>query len=678
MTTPLFERYRAGSMERIRGAKATITDLEEGRASAASLQRVLGELHTLKGESRMIGLALVSLVAHAVEECLSPALKGVALPPEVTAGCIDALDLIARALRGDLGAEANQTQALQATLDDLTTLGETLKSASDDPPTGVAIAALAAGHSERPLERWSQVKTSQVDVVCEQVSEFTATFGLLRAQVRAAMGANARAMRPVMDQFERCHTQLAELVSSAWALRLVPVEPSLAQLVEHARDLALIQNKRLRVAVDAGGTQLERGILDQLWDPLLHLVRNAVDHGVEPPAERGDKPSQAALLISARSEGASVLVSIIDDGRGIDADRVREVAASRGLMSEAVAAALSESEVLDLLFSHGFSTRSRVTEVSGRGVGLDVVRRKVEALGGKVVVSSQVGHGTTFTLSVPSSITRERVLVFSVGDALFGVPSRSAATVLALDPAMLADVAGGRVLRHEGANYPLQSLAETLGFPPESERFVALIELFGERRAFGVAALHGEHELLRRPVDDVIASMGVVGGSATLEDGRLVLLVRPEALAGRVRHHRAAPRPEAEGKAERRGRVLIVDDSPIVRELLTEMLSQAGLIVHAAEDGLAALRVLESLTPDLVFSDVEMPRMGGLELLRRIRAQNQRLPVVMLTTRGSAADRKSAAELGADAYLVKSDFEGSKLLETVARFINLRPEGTTR
>jgi chemotaxis protein histidine kinase CheA len=679
VTTPLFERYRAGSMERIRAAKATLDDLEEGRASASALKRVLGELHTLKGESRMIGLALVSMVAHAVEECLTPALRGVAIPPEVTAGCRDALDVIARALRGELGAEASQNDTLQATLDDLTVLGESLQRAAEDPPTGVAIPALAAGRSERPLERWSQVKTSQVDSVCEQVSEFTATFGLLRAQVRAAMGANARALRPVLDQFERCQTQLSELVSSAWGLRLVPVEPSLAQLVEHGRDLALIQNKRLRMTVDAGGTQLERGILDQLWDPLLHLVRNAVDHGVEPPDERGAKPPQATILISARSEGASVLVTIVDDGRGIDPDRVRAVAASRGLMSEAVAAALSEDEVLDLLFSHGFSTRSSVTEVSGRGVGLDVVRRKIEAIGGKVAVSSEVGYGTTFTLSVPSSITRERVLVFAVGSALFGVPSRSAATVVALDPAMLADVAGGRVLRLDGANYPLQSLAETLGFPPEkSEGFIVLIELFGERRAFAVAALHGEHELLRRPVDDVIASMGVIGGSATLEDGRLVLLVRPEALAGRVRHHRSAERREAETKSERRARVLIVDDSPIVRELLTEMLSQAGLTVHAAEDGLAALRVLESMTPDLVFSDVEMPRMGGLELLRRIRTQNQRLPVVMLTTRGSAADRKAAAELGADAYLVKSDFEGSKLLDTVARFINLRPEGTTR
>jgi chemotaxis protein histidine kinase CheA len=493
----------------------------------------------------------------------------------------------------------------------------------------------------------------------------------LRAEVRAAFGKNASGQRQVIDQFERCQTQLYELVSSAWGLRLVPVEPSFAQLVEHGRDLALIQGKRVRITVEAGGAQVERGILDQLWDPLLHLVRNAIDHGIEEPGERGDKPPQASVVISARSDGAHVLVTIADDGRGIDVYEVRAVAASRGLMSDAVAAALTNDEVLDLLFSHGFSTRENVTEVSGRGVGLDVVRRKINHLGGKVTVTSEMGRGTTFTLSVPASITRERVLVFAIGDALFGLPSRAVTTVFALQPSQLTEVAGGRILRLDGANYPLQSMAATLGFAASASEGQALVlDLFGERRAYALAQLTGEHEVVRRPVDDVLSAMGTIGGSATLEDGRLVLLIRPEALAGRVR---ARERPKADVASEQKKcRILIVDDSPIVRELLTEMLTSAGLLVDAAEDGLAALRVLETATPDLVLSDVEMPRMGGLELLRRIRGKNQRLPVVMLTTRGSASDRRAAAELGADAYLVKSDFEGSKLLDTVARFINLR------
>ena len=673
MSTPLFERFRAGTLERIRAAKLTIADLEEEQTDLVALKRVLGELHTLKGESRMLGLTLVSQIAHAVEECLAPALKGTPVAPEVVAGARDALETIARSLRGELGAEDAALETLNLALDDLTVLGEALAHAPDQPMHDPVDAPIRRT-SERVRERWTQVKASQVDQVCEQVHELTASFGLLRAELRASLGPTSPALRQVADQFEKCQTQLHDLVSSAWALRLVPVEPSLGQLVEHARDLALIQGKRVRVTVDAGGTQLERGILDQLWDPLLHLVRNAVDHGIETPEERGDKPPQAIIVISARSDGPNVLVTIVDDGRGIDRGEVRAAAVARGLMNDAVAAALSEGEVLDLLFSHGFSTRRDVTEVSGRGVGLDVVRRKIDVLGGKVMVASETGRGTTFTLAVPASITRERILVFALGDALFGVPSRQATAVMALDPSALGEVAGGRMFRHAGASYPLQSLALTLGFPQDrDEGHVVLLEVFGERRAYTLAKLCGEHEVVRRPVDEVLLAMGTIGGSATLEDGRLVLLVRPEALAGRVR---VRERPRRAGGAsidQHRRRVLIVDDSPIVRELLTEMLVSAGLVVDAADDGLAALRALESAKPDLVLSDVEMPRMGGLELLRRIRMQDQRLPVVMLTTRGSAADRKTAAELGADAYLIKSDFEGNKLLDTISRFINLRP-----
>jgi len=673
VSTPLFDRFRAGTLERIRAAKLTIADLEEGQTDVVALKRVLGELHTLKGESRMLGLTLISQIAHAVEECLAPALKGTPVPPEVVEGSREALETIARSLRGELGAEDAALETLNLALDDLTVLGEALAHAPHQPAPD-AVDAPIRRTSERVRERWTQVKANQVDQVCEQVHELTASFGLLRAEVRATLGATSPALRQISDQFEKCQTQLHDLVSSAWALRLVPVEPSLGQLVEHARDLALIQGKRVRVTVDAGGTQLERGILDQLWDPLLHLVRNAVDHGIETPDERGDKPPQASIVISARSDGPNVLVTIVDDGRGIDRDEVRAAAVARGLMNDAVAAALSESEVLDLLFSHGFSTRRDVTEVSGRGVGLDVVRRKIDVLGGNVMVESETGRGTTFALAVPASITRERILVFALGDALFGVPSRQATAVMALDPSALGEVAGGRMFRHAGASYPLQSLALTLGFPQDrDEGHVVLLEVFGERRAYTLAKLCGEHEVVRRPVDDVLLAMGTIGGSATLDDGRLVLLVRPEALAGRVRVRERPSRERGASTEQRRRRVLIVDDSPIVRELLTEMLVSAGLVVEVADDGLAALRTLESVKPDLVLSDVEMPRMGGLELLRRIRMQDQRLPVVMLTTRGSSADRKTAAELGADAYLIKSDFEGNKLLDTISRFINLRP-----
>jgi chemotaxis protein histidine kinase CheA/CheY-like chemotaxis protein len=670
MNPDLFDRFRAGSLERIRTARGAIADLEEGRCDVALLKRVVGDLHTLKGESRMLGLAAMSKLAHAVEDCLAPAVSGKgAVSGEVLLAARDALDTIARSLRGELGDEPANSDELGAALDDLSAvLAAQPESDGGVPEPAVQMAEVPAPAG--PLDRWAQIKTSDVDQLCERMYEFAATFGQLETQVRALMGAApANLLRPALEEFERCRTQLEELDSAALALRLVAVEPSLARLGDHIRDLAASQGKRVRVVLDGAGAELERAILDELWDPLLHLVRNAVDHGVEPPDERGDKPVVATVRLSAHSEGPNVVVSIVDDGRGIDWQEVRKAAVLRGVLTQAAAAAISNAEASELLFQHGFSTRRSVTEVSGRGVGLDVVERKVEALGGAIGLVSELGKGTTFTLRVPATITKERILLFSMGNAIFGLPSRSVLSVATIEAASVREVAGGRSLHYMGEWLALQSLAVTLGFPaPEEERHALVLDLFGHRRAYSFSGVLGEQELVRRPVDAAVRSVGTVAASATMDDGRLVLLVRLEALAGRAV---VRARPRAAPVERRQRRVLVVDDSPIVRELVADMLHGVGLEVAMAEDGAAALRAMESRAPDLVLSDVEMPGMDGLELLRRIRTKNQVLPIVMLTTRGSAADKKAAAELGANAYLVKSEFEGSKLIDAVSRFINL-------
>ncbi len=674
MTSDLIDRFRAGSLERIRLAKLALADLEEGHADAKILKRIVGELHTLKGESRMLGLSAVSRLAHAIEECLAPAVQQGVVSREVSLASRGALETIARSLRGELGPEPLNTEALTTALEDLNIVTEALDDSSDGPTESAEPSRKGNGEALLPLsaqERWAQIKTSHVDELCERMHEFTATFGQLHSQIRSLVKSfSPSSLRLALEEFERCQAKLDELGSSAWALRLVPVEPTLGQLVEHARDLALIQEKRVRVTLSAGGAQVERGILDDLWEPLLHLVRNAIDHGVESADDRGDKPAQATVHLSAHAEGANVVVSVADDGRGIDPDEVRRAAIARGAMSQAAAEGLSDEECSQLLFDHGFTTRRTVTEVSGRGIGLDVVRRKVEALGGSIKLSTAVGQGTTFTLRVPASISRDRLLVFALSETLFAVPSRATIAVVSIDPAHLRDVAGGRVITYLDESFPLQSLAATLGLETEdSEPYAILLDLFGHRRAYSVKTLLGEHELLRRPVDAALAAMGIVAGSATLDDGRLILLLQMETLLGRVR---ARPRPRPAASGPRRRRVLVVDDSPIVRELIAEMLDGVGVAVDAVEDGVAALRAMETTWPDLVLSDVEMPRMDGLELLRRIRGKNQQVPVVMLTTRGSTQDRRIAAELGANAYLVKSDFEGTKLIDTVSRFINLK------
>ncbi|HEY0466118.1 MAG TPA: response regulator, partial [Polyangiaceae bacterium] len=352
-------------------------------------------------------------------------------------------------------------------------------------------------------------------------------------------------------------------------------------------------------------------------------------------------------------------------GRGIDPDVVRAKALKRGLLSVERAGRASDAEVLELLFEHGFSTRDRVDKLSGRGVGLDVVRRKLASLGGRVEISSQLGLGTRFAVSVPFAITKEPLLIVGFESGLYALPSRIVRAVLS--DADAPDVQGPNVLHYDGEAMPLLGLSEVLGMKADVEHPLRLVlELGGQRYGLAVPQVLGEWELIRRPAEPLLASTGVIGASALLEDGRLVLVLELEFLHRRLRQRQGVvstiTRPRAATK-----RILVVDDSPVVRELLSEILASAGLAVQTAEHGIAALAAIEQNMPDLVLSDVEMPRMGGFDLLAEIRHRSQRVPVVMLTTRGSVEDRRRAASLGANAYLIKTEFQGDALLEVVLR-----------
>jgi two-component system chemotaxis sensor kinase CheA len=406
----------------------------------------------------------------------------------------------------------------------------------------------------------------------------------------------------------------------------------------------------------------------------MHMVHNAIDHGIEPRGERVNKPTVARVEIIARSVGPEVEVTVLDDGRGVDLERVRRRARERGLLDEAAAAAAGPDELFGLLFESGFSTRATVSELSGRGVGLDAVRRAVESLGGEVAVSSEPGRGARFSLRVPATISRETVIVIELGGTLWGLPSRRVGPVVSL--AREGGREGGQELGRastitvDGKYVPVLSLARLLGLSVEVENRVAICcSHAGRRYALASPKVLGEFELFRRPMGPVLSAVGLATASAVMDDGRLVLLLEPTTLLGqRLRRDSRDLRPVA---VKTRARVLVVDDSPIIRDLLVELLTAAKLDVHTAADGAEALEVLDRHRVDLVLSDVEMPGIDGFELLTRVRQRDPDLPVVMVTTRGSIADRERAAALGANAYLVKSEFRDRDMLDAIARFVEV-------
>ena len=439
----------------------------------------------------------------------------------------------------------------------------------------------------------------------------------------------------------------------------------LTELVRYARTLAEEQGKVVRVTLQGGDAQLERSVLDTLADPLLHLVRNAVDHGIEPPNERGAK-GEARLTISAEAASANVVFVIADDGRGIDPAKVRGAAIARGLLDADSAEGLSQKDVLEFLFLHGFSTRTQVTELSGRGVGLDVVRSSVEAVGGLVGVASDLGKGTRFTLTLPATISKEKNLVIDGGDdGLYAIPSRHVATILRLRDQPVEAVAGGTAIRVRDTLVPLRSLGGLLRHGARTdEGWVVVVESGEQLWAFSVAKLLGEYSLLRRPIDRIVGAVGLIAASATFEDGRLVLIL---SISGLVRQSKgvlgARPLPAA---APRIVQVLVVDDSAVVRDPMSEILGHAGFSVRVAAGGEQAMALVSEEMPDAILLDIDMPKTDGFEVLRRIRERSD-VPIVMLTLRASAEDQRRAAALGATAYVVKSQFQEATVIDVLRR-----------
>lgn len=673
-------RFRANLHARVKEIIGQLEVLECVPTNPDASRQVQGELHTFKGESRLLGLVALSDLAHAMESHLGQA----HVDFERLSGVMNAVRV---ALSENTSATTLETTAteLQAFFPE-----QALAPADEPAPHDASVMEPAdadlvpsAAHSneeavvEEPhpsikASRRVQVDAHSVDDLCEDMSVLVTKFGSLRALGRRLSSAAGGALdqATLQSSLDECADLLSRCMDRTWSLRLVPVEPMLLQLRRHAELQAKRSGKEVRVLVESGSAQLERDVVDQMWDALVHLVQNAVTHGIENPGDRENKPRAATLVLSAESQGPRLCINVADDGRGIDLDAVRNAAVSAGRLTQEAALNLDRRGVCDLIFDHGLSTRENVDELSGRGVGLSVVRSKVLGLGGTVDVETQAGQGTRFTLTVPFTITKERVLVIDAGDGLYGIPSRVVRSVLGTDDLVHTNNNGQELIRVDGDFVPLRSLRAALGLSAAPQEPMALLLTLGGR-LFGarVPRVLGEQELVRRPADKLLSRTTGIGASATTEDGQLVLL--PEfGFLQRGLSRKAGPSiPDARREPRSRINVLVVDDSPVVTAMVAELLTSEGFSVRTESNGARGLVAIEESPPHLVISDVEMPQMGGLELLSAIRTRWATLPVVMLTTRGSVEDRQEASRRGANAYVLKSDFRSDVLLSVVRRFL---------
>lgn len=692
-------------------------------ASAEAKQSLQRTLHTLKGSARMAGAMALGDSAHAMENRLGE--LGEVAP---TAVWLDSLEVdydrlaeqvdrlrgpaapaaeapsvelapavpLAYAAAGTGAAEVRQAfKAKSHLLDKLINEAGEVSITRSRIETALAGYKLAAQELTANVERLrSQLRELEMQAETQMGSRLAGSderpFDPLEFDRYSRLQELTRLMAESVDDVSTAQqTLLAGITDAEYALlqqartnrnlqqelmqiRMVRLNSQAERLHRVVRQAAADAGRRARLGIEGGDIELDRIVLDRSIVPFEHLLRNAVAHGIEPEATRrqAGKPEAGDIRIVARQDGSDVVLTLSDDGAGIDLDKVRARAEALGWLKSGEAA--SRERLESFLFLPGFSTAEAVTTVAGRGIGLDVVRNEIAAIGGRIRLESEPGRGTRFTIRLPSTLALAQVVLIEAGDQVYALPASMVTLVRELpDDDWHAVVAAGR-LELEGEFFPLRSLAEMTGQRPKPlegrYRVVLLLRSGDERVALRVDRLAGNAEVVVKGIGPQLARVAGVAGATVLGDGRVALILNPFALMERAPATAGAMLEEASAD-ERAPRILVVDDSLTVRKITDRLLQREGYRVATAKDGVEAMEALQDEIPAVMLLDIEMPRMDGFEVLRHCRADARlrTLPIVMITSRTADKHRQHALELGADVYMGKP-YQEEELLATLARY----------
>lgn len=652
--------------------------LEEGlvrleRGLSADGLELLRAAHSLKGASRAVGARRIERICHELESQLGEVPPGgFSFTAEEIATLLKLVDRLRR--EGDrFGAPPSvAAQPSESSAD----IGEPAAALPVPPPAADllvrldrrALDELAIGVGELGLEA-----SSLADVVV-RAEGLRAQLGSLR---RARGPARDAALATVSVSLERLLEDLAEgerrlssridrLDIEVADLRMVPFDRAVEGLARLVRDLSVSTGKRAHLEIEGAHVRLDGAVVDGLRDPLRHLVRNSVDHGIETPERRATagKPLEGRIWIHCRQEGSDAWIEVGDDGGGLDRGAIRSQAEAMGLEAEAST---------DLLvFAPALSTAREVTDVSGRGMGLDAVRRAIDALHGSIRVQSEPGRSARFSMRLPIDLSTVASLVVREAGVLLAFPAGAIASVVRFDPERVVFVEGRRLYRHGDQLLPTGKLSELLGLPGESPTTTACLVLRAGSQGAVIAAeeVFGLEDLVLRPLGPRLRAAPTISGAALRPDGGLIWVVAADAVLRRLAAGRASSSADDlwVSTPKKQSSILVVDDSVTTRALLRSILENAGYLVTSVADGVHALAALEGGAFDLIVSDVQMPRMDGIALTEKVRGSTHSdLPIVLVTALHAEEDRARGLRAGADAYIVKSTFEQGDLLDVVRR-----------
>jgi two-component system chemotaxis sensor kinase CheA len=715
--------FGAELAERVRELKTLLEQLKQGSAegTAAAIAR---RLHGLKGAARAADAGAIEQVVHAAEaatlaldgrpgiawfETVREALAALMMlhtdPGADASAVLARLSSVSRRAATKVSAtperplpeRAEQSASVRVSLSKLDTL---LTESGELSVTQLRIGERVSQlrDLQRQLERlqhdWSKTRPARARLRRAGQRTTRESEALLRAadQADRTVQGVLQRTRELANGLAQNASQLATVAAAigqeVMAIRLMPAGTIFLPLERLVRDLARQTGKAARLELSGSDTEVDRRILDELRDPLMHMVRNSLDHGLESADERrlAGKPAQGCLRLSAVQRGDRIEIVVEDDGRGLDIEAIRATAIRRNLLTLERAEQIDTAALIDLIFHPGFSTRDVVSELSGRGVGMDVVRDHISRLGGDIRVYTTPGLGTTFTLTVPLTLATTRVLLVEDQGHTYAVPTSNVERTGRVRGRELHHLEGRLGLQIDGRVVPVVELSGVLQRPrkvtpagsPDDWRPFFVLSQSDSAVALLTDRLVDETELVVKSLGAPLKRVRHVAGAAVLGTGAMAVVLNPADLfkssLGNVDNlERLAP-PGAATNVERmpRRRVLVVDDSVMTRTLQRTILESAGYSVIVASDGAHALELLDDSTEvDAIVSDVEMPGMGGFELIAALRqnARLRHLPVILVTSLDAPEHIERGAAAGADAYIVKGRFDQKDLLQAVGRLV---------
>jgi two-component system chemotaxis sensor kinase CheA len=484
----------------------------------------------------------------------------------------------------------------------------------------------------------------------------------------------------------KLETVANELESGIHSLRLLPFSTIFNLFPRTVRDLAKQQGKEVNLVIEGGDNSVDKRILEEMKDPLMHLLRNAIDHGIETPQERQSlgKPPMATIRLRGYQVGSTVSIEVIDDGRGLDVEAIKQAAMDRGVRSPQELAQMSTAEIQALIFAAGFSTRTAVTEISGRGVGLDVVRANVERLKGNIQVEFTPSKGCLFRITLNSSLATTDALIVQVSQHPYAIPVGFVEAMQLVSPQEVFATEGSQTLPFQGESVSVAWLADLLGLPvktPTSTKALhaasktipcIILRIGSERLAVLVDTILEQQDIVLKPQSQLLKRIRNISGATILGTGEVCMVLNPPDLFKSARKAIVSVTvKELTEQAQVKQKILLVEDSIPIRTQMKRILESAGYDVTAAVDGEDGFNKLRAGTFKAVVSDVQMPNLDGLGLTAKLRQikEYKDLPVILVTTLASEEDKRQGHQAGASAYITKGDFEQGVLLDTLRRLI---------